>query len=279
MDLEEAIESLKRQSYPYCEIILVIDGNSELFALAQEHIQGLRIILNKENLGLSESRNRALSLAKGDIIAFFDDDAVADPNWIMELKAMYDDGAIAAGGKILPLWLNGEPEFLPEEFYWILGATHRGFPSDVQEVRNTFGSNISFSAPVIRSLGGFKTEIGVKGEGLLQGEETEMCMRMKNTYGKGVVYNPNAIVYHKVYPERLHLQYLMKRVFWQGYSKKMMEDMGYEITEEKKFLHSLSQGAFDRIKKPSIRSAKQLFMIGLLSFAGLSGYLYKKSGL
>ncbi|MGA1791214.1 MAG: glycosyltransferase family 2 protein [bacterium] len=62
-DLKEAIESLKQQSYPYCEIILVIDGNSELFALVQEHIEEVRVILNEENLGLSESRNRALSMA------------------------------------------------------------------------------------------------------------------------------------------------------------------------------------------------------------------------
>ena len=48
------------------------------------------------------------------------------------------------------------------------------------EVRNTFGSNLSFKADVIRELGGFRSEMGVRGKGLLQGEETELCERIDN---------------------------------------------------------------------------------------------------
>ena len=61
---------------------------------------------------------------------------------------------------------------------------------------NTFGSNLSFKADVLKALGGFRSEMGVKGRGLLQGEETELCERMREKFGRGVVYNPDAVVYH-----------------------------------------------------------------------------------
>ncbi len=111
-DILEAIDSLKAQSYHGIEIITVIDGNPELYekirSLAED--PRIRVTLNEKNLGLSESRNKGLSMSKGDIIAFFDDDAIAEVNWVEELVKMYlDRDAIAAGGCILPLWLGGEP--------------------------------------------------------------------------------------------------------------------------------------------------------------------------
>ena len=124
----------------------------------------------------------------GDAIAFFDDDAVADEDWLKELVRVYEEhNAIAAGGKILPGWVTKKPKFLPEEYYWLIGVTHKGFPEDLTEVRNTFGSNLSFKAGVLRKLGGFRGERGVRGKGLLQGEETELCERMREKFGKSVI--------------------------------------------------------------------------------------------
>jgi len=201
-DFEEAIDSLKAQSYESLEIVVVVDGNRELYdKIVKSGIDAdkveVKVILNEENLGLSESRNKGIKEAKGDVIAFFDDDAVADENWMRELLKVYKKrDAIAAGGKLLPKWVSKKPKFLPEEYYWLIGATHKGFPEEVTEVRNTFGSNLSFKADVLRELEGFRSEMGVKGKGLLQGEETELCERMREKFGRGVVYNPEAVVYH-----------------------------------------------------------------------------------
>lgn len=51
---------------------------------------------------------------------------------------------------------NKKPNFLPEEYYWLIGATHKGFPEEVTEVRNTFGSNLSFKTDVLKALSGSK---------------------------------------------------------------------------------------------------------------------------
>lgn len=277
-DLLEAIDSLKAQSYSRIEIIMVIDGNPELYEMAKNMAEDSRIgiTLNDRNLGLSESRNRGISMAKGDIIAFFDDDAIAEVNWVEELVRMYRElDAIAAGGCILPLWLACEPRCLPEEFYWLIGATHKGFPEEVGEVRNTFGSNLSFKSDVLRALGGFRGEMGVKAKGQLQSEETEICDRMKDKFGKGVIYNNKAIVHHKVFPERLRWRFLLGRAFWQGYSKRVMKELGHSLAEEGRFLSSLQTGVIERVKSGSVTKYCQLaVLLALTSAVGL-GYAYR----
>ena len=280
-DFEEALNSLYAQSYNNLEIIVVVDGNSELYdRIVKSGIEDankvkgkVKVILNEKNLGLSKSRNKGIKEAKGDVIAFFDDDAVADKNWIKELIRMYEEKeAIAVGGKILPEWVTKKPKFLPEEYYWLIGATHKGFPEEVTEVRNTFGSNLSFKADVLKALGGFRSEMGVKGKGLLQGEETELCERMREKFGRGVVYNPDAIVYHKVFPERLRMRFLLRRAFWQGYSKRVMKEMGYSMSEESDFLRNLMFKSIpERLKKGELK--KLIFMLICTTVIGI-GYLH-----
>jgi glycosyltransferase involved in cell wall biosynthesis len=280
-DFVEAINSLKAQSYENLEIVVVVDGNRDLYdkilktGVETDKVE-VKVILNEKNLGLSESRNKGIKEAKGDVIAFFDDDAVADENWLRELLKVYKErDVIAAGGKLLPKWISKKPKFLPEEYYWLIGTTHKGFPEEVTEVRNTFGSNLSFKADVIKALGGFRGEMGVKGRGLLQGEETELCERMRKKFGKGVVYNPDAIVYHKVFPERLMIKFLLRRAFWQGYSKRVLKELGYSISEEERFVKSLFRSIVERVKAKSSVAYGQLIFLLIFTFTAGSGYVFK----
>ena len=279
-DLVEAINSLINQTYSDIEIILVIDEDINLYKEIKSEFD-IKVILNDRRLGLPASRNVGISNASGDIIAFFDDDAVADRKWISELVKMYEErNAIAAGGKILPLWVSKKPKYFPEEFYWLVGATHKGFPEEITEVRNTFTSNLSFRADVLAELGGFKSELKAKSGIPMQSEETEICERMRQKFGKGVLYNPNAIVYHKVFPEKLKLSYLLKRNFWQGYSKAIMEKSVGRINEEKSFLkYLLVNRSLYRLKKGltgSLEDLEKLAMMWLFTFCVGVGYVYGK---
>lgn len=279
-DLREAVESLLNQSYRNLEVILVIDEDEELYKTTKEEFDA-KIVFNKERIGLPASRNKGIEVAEGDIIAFFDDDAVADKNWLSELVKMYEErDAIAAGGKILPLWIGNKPKYFPEEFYWLVGATHKGFPEEITEVRNTFTSNLSFRADVLAELGGFKSELKAKSGIPMQSEETEICERMRMKFGRGVIYNPNAIVYHKVFPEKLKLGYLLKRNFWQGYSKAIMEKSVGRIEEEKSFLkYLLINRSLYRLKKGltgSLEDLGKLVAIWLFTLCVGVGYVYGK---
>ncbi len=143
------------------------------------------------------------------------------------------------------------------------------------EVRNTFGSNLSFKSDVLRALGGFRGEMGVKAKGQLQSEETEICDRMKDKFGKGVVYNNKAIVHHKVFPERLRWRFLLGRAFWQGYSKRVMMEMGHSLEEEGKFLKTVQNGVLERVKSGSLIKYCQLAVLLVLTSAVGLGYAYR----
>jgi len=281
----ESVESILDQTYDDIELIIVIDGNDELYGrVADEYgdLESVRIHLNEENVGLSASRNNALKYVTGDVVALIDDDAVADPHWIEELVDVYERrDAIAVGGRMVADWVAGKPEFLPAEFYWLIGVTYKGFAEPGEEVRNTFGSNISFKRSVLEKLGGFEPAVGRQGDNKLQAHETEFCARMQREYGQGVIYNPNAIVEHKVFDFRTDKQWLGKRAFWQGYSKRALEVLVPETTtdEESAFLRQLLfEFIPGRIKglllSPSIPKFKQFVTLLLLTGLVGAGYIY-----
>jgi hypothetical protein len=93
---------------------------------------------------------------------------------------------------------------------------------------------------------------------------------MRKKFGRGVVYNPDAIVYHKVFPERLRLRFLLRRAFWQGYSKRVMKELGYSIREEEEFVRDLVGSITERVKAKSLVAfrvkAKSLVAFGQLIF-------------
>ena len=181
---------------------------------------------------------------------------------------------------MIPEWV-GKPSFLPEEFYWLVGVTHRGFAEEPGEVRNTFGSNISFRAGVFEELSGFDVDIGGrKGEKNLQGGETELCARIQTKYGQGVWYDPEAVVAHKVFEYRTEFRWLVDRAFWQGYSKRAMESfVDDEGGEEGVFLGYLLMTATPSyirrmIYSRSFSELKRLAVLYILTiFVGL-GYVY-----
>jgi glycosyltransferase involved in cell wall biosynthesis len=289
-DFQEAVDSLLAQTYDDVEIVLVSDGNDTVCEhIREDYIEtdGVLVHCLDENLGLLGARNAGAEAATGDVVAFIDDDAIADENWVAELAEVYRTKDVpAAGGKMTPAWVAGKPGFLPEEFYWLIGVTHRGFgpngdPELAGEVRNTFGSNISFRRDVFLDLGGFDTAIGGrKGDANLQGGETELCARLREEYGHGVYYNPQAEVAHKVFEYRTELSWLLDRAFWQGYSKRGMETLVPESSgEESDFLgRLLAEFLPGRIggvvQSPSKSAAAQLGALVVLTAVVGMGYLY-----
>ena len=241
----DAVNSVLAGTYDDVEVVVVVDGDESLFERVRDRYgrhDDVVVHCNDENLGLSASRNVGVELASGDVVAVLDDDAVAHPEWVERLVSLYErHDAVAAGGRMTGRWVAGKPTFLPAEFYWLVGVTHRGFPLEECEVRNTFGSNISFRKEVFEELGGFETDLGRAGEKNLQGEETEFAARMRTRYGEGVWYDPEAVVEHKVFDYRTKPKWLLERAFWQGYSKRVMADIlpDEDGGEESAFLRQL----------------------------------------
>ncbi|ELZ13899.1 group 1 glycosyl transferase [Halovivax asiaticus JCM 14624] len=281
----EAVDSVFDQTYDDVELVIVVDNAPAVYDRIIEESGDLNdavVHCTDENRGLTRSRNLGAELATGDVVAFIDDDAVADRRWVERLVAAYEDhDAIAVGGRMAPRWEAGEPTALPPEFYWLVGETHDGFADGPDEVRNTFGSTISFRRDVFLELGGFDPAIGGrKGDSNLQGEEAELCVRMRRRYGRGIWYDPDAVVEHKVFEYRTDPRWLLGRAFWQGYSKRAMAVLVVDSTdEESEFLRSLVVESIpDRIRGmvggPVRQNALQLLSLFVLTVAVGLGYLY-----
>lgn len=284
-DFREAADSVLAQSYEEVQLVVVVDGNDDVYDMVNEEYGDRSDVVghcNDRNVGLLESRNTGAELADGDVVAFIDDDAVADGHWIEKLVESYEaHDAVAVGGKMTAEWVAGRPSFLPEEFFWLVGVTHRGFAEGPGPVRNTFGSNISFDREVFLDLGGFDTEVGGrKGDKNLQGGETELCARLRNEYGTSVWYNPDATVGHKVFEYRTDPVWLLDRAFWQGYSKRGMQQfVSGSGDEEGEFLGDLMgeyvpNRLYRLFRDPSSPKVQQLAMLMLLTGAVGCGYVY-----
>lgn len=53
------------------------------------------------------------------------------------------------------MWIDGKSDFFPEKFLWLVGYTEREFADHMEEVRNTYGPNLSFRREVFEELDGF----------------------------------------------------------------------------------------------------------------------------
>jgi glycosyltransferase involved in cell wall biosynthesis len=220
-DLMAAVESVHRQTVPPHEIIVVVDHNPELLTLARARLAGVVVVENREQPGLSGSRNGGVAAAQGAIIAFLDDDAVAAPEWLARLTAAYNTPhIIGVGGAIEPLWDSAPPRWFPAEFNWVVGCSYLGMPTRATPVRNLIGCNMSFRREVFARVGGFRSGFGRVGARPVGCEETEFCIRVCHAYPHGVLlYEPRAAVRHRVRRDRAHWRYFRQRCFSEGLSK------------------------------------------------------------
>jgi glycosyltransferase involved in cell wall biosynthesis len=219
--LQGSIDSVVGQTIGPVDLVVVSDHNVELHARLGSAYPGLRVIENSNARGLSGARNTGLAAATGEIVAFLDDDAAANPDWLEALIGGYDNAAVqGVGGSIEPVWAAGRPRWFPTEFDWVVGCTYRGLPRGVAMVRNPIGANMSFRKRLFDAVGGFRDGLGRIGETPVGGEETELCIRaVRRDPDARFLYQPNAVVHHHVPAGRGTWRYFVRRCFAEGRSK------------------------------------------------------------
>jgi GT2 family glycosyltransferase len=236
-DIVAAVDSVDAQDVGAAETLVIVDHNPVLLSRAQQAFgpRGVRVLPNVHKQGLSGARNTAIAEAAGDVVVFLDDDAAARPGWLAALLAPYSDPTVAAvGGVAHPRWPALRPAVLPGaepgngdatgELDWIVGCTYTGQPTEQAEVRNLMGCNMSFRREVFERVGGFAEDIGRIGKNPLGCEETELCIRARQAYERAgekirIVFEPAAIVDHRVSSDRVEWAYLRRRSWAEGLSK------------------------------------------------------------
>ena len=221
--LEPAIRSLLRQTLPQkdYEIIVVDNASSDNTRLIVEEIMrestNLRY-LYEPKLGNSIGRNRGILESSGDIVAFMDDDATADPGWLQSLCDAFrqvEPRPACVGGRLLPEWEAPPPPWLPECLVAHFGVLDYGGTSRVLDIPREYLilCNMAIDRQyVLEEIGGFDPYLGRKGADLGGNEEIALLQEIQNRGGT-VYYEANAVVHHVIQAERLTRRWLFRRFF------------------------------------------------------------------
>jgi glycosyltransferase involved in cell wall biosynthesis len=231
-DLVACVDSLGRQTRAPLEVIVVVDHNQALLERASQAFPETRPIANDRPRGLAGARNAGIAVASGDVVAFIDDDARAERDWLEKLEACFDDGAVVgAGGALQPLWQGPEARWIPREFYWVFGCSYTGLPERAAPVRNPIGANMAVRAEALVEAGGFREggeddaprELRARGVVRAAGnvpDDTDLAIRISRRRPDAVwIYQPEAVVHHTVTPERATFGYFVRRSFEEGVGK------------------------------------------------------------
>jgi len=207
--------------------VLVVDNAStdRTKAIVEARLDDPRLkYVHESQLGLSHARNRGVAESQGEIVAYLDDDAVAEPHWLRTLVGAYraDEKLAIAGGRVTLLWpeQTQPPSWLSEAMLSCLGYYDLG--QEAVHIENPSltprGLNYSLRRSFLDSVGGFDPQLGRMGKKLLSNEElymTEAALKQ----GLRVAYLPDALVAHNVAPERLNRNWFLRRSWWQGVSE------------------------------------------------------------
>ena len=227
--LPDAIDSLLKQD---CEPgfldIIVIDNSPDqvaagTFSKRYGSEPRIRYILEPVP-GLSNARNLAASLARADLIAFIDDDAIAAPDWAARIVQAFETAgkrAAVVGGRVLPRWVSLRPTWLNDDLLKYLtivdwGGRCRELPAH----QWLAGCNVAFDKKALAAVGGFSPALGRVGSGLslLSNDETDVMHKIRAT-GRVLLYCPDALVEHVIDPARLTHNWFRRRAAWQAVSE------------------------------------------------------------
>jgi glycosyltransferase involved in cell wall biosynthesis len=230
--LVQAVASALDQHPQPCEVIVVVDNNPELHEWVSNRLPDVVPIDHRGPNGASATRNAGARAARGSILAFLDDDAVARPEWLQNLVApLAHPEVVGVGGYVEPLWLGRVPRWMPDEFLWVVGASYRGMPRTAGPIRNVWSENMAVARTDFMAIGGFREGFGKTGLEPRGGEDTDFCIRLSTATDGGLWwYEPSAKIGHSVPPGRSTLRFFVVRCYNEGQTK---ADMARFLGSEK----------------------------------------------
>jgi O-antigen biosynthesis protein len=182
--IRQSLEALRKLEYPKFEIIVVDDGSKDATASIASEFD-VRLI-RQANAGLSAARNLGWRTAKGEIIAYLDDDASPDPHWLLYLASAFmasDDAGV------------GGPNISFQEDTFIAHCVDHspGNPTHVlltdRIAEHLPGCNMAYRKSCLEAIDGFDSTFRIAGD------DVDLCWRLQQR-GWTLGFHPGAMVWH-----------------------------------------------------------------------------------
>jgi glycosyltransferase involved in cell wall biosynthesis len=223
-----ALASLCRQTTTFSEWeVLLVENDNEaspaMAAVVQRYMQQLPLRhIVETSVGLSYARNTAAREARGEYVAYLDDDAEADPAWLAALvQECRESQPDFCGGPSYPLYRTPKPDWYLDRYGtgYVYGEQPRWLGRDEW----LGGMNFIVKRALCAQLGGFRTDLGMIGNTTAYGEDTEFLMRAWTANPQlKVRYLPQASIRHEVRPEKMTLRWKVKAAWAGGCSSTIM---------------------------------------------------------
>jgi glucosyl-dolichyl phosphate glucuronosyltransferase len=228
--LKSVVLSTLPKSVPW--EILVVDNNSrdqtrDVVEDFCRRYPGYFRYLFEPRQGKSYALNAGIREARGDVLAFMDDDVTVEPTWLENLTEPLLHGEwVGSGGRILPERRFSPPRWLPMEGSYSMRGMLALFDlgDEARELdRAPFGTSMAFRKTMFEKHGCFRTDMGPCPGSEIRNEDTEFGRRLMAA-GEHLRYEPSAIVYHEVPENRLTRQYFL--AFWFDHGRAQVREVG-----------------------------------------------------
>ncbi len=286
--LASTLEALSRQDWPAdaFEVLVVDNGSVDdtqhvVAAAARTAPMPIRY-LSEPRPGKSNALNTAVTYARGDQIVFTDDDVLPSHGWLAAYaRAFAQTGADFAAGRILPLWEAPAPRWLTPELYGVLaiadgGTERRVLSNGAADVVMPIGANMAVRRHVLDRVGGWNPELGKLQGTLRTGEDHEFALKMSAAGFVGV-YEPEAIVQHRVAADRLRRAYFRQ---WFGDNGAIVAALEREYPTTQNYLLGVPRYLWRQLADELIATGRALVTgnvdratLGRMRLAWFAGYL------
>ncbi len=231
--LRHCLESLRQQSIGLDAFeIVVVDSNSSAVAAAEmqrlvAELPNARLVRVEES-GLSLARNAGALAARGDYVAYIDDDALAEPDWVEQIMRVVEEQPVrpaVLSGRALPVWEAPLPAWWPESLRGILTITEwegsgEYRTSEVPAGLGPYGANMIVERAALLAASGFAEDLGRRGGLLLSDEDVHLAWKLQDS-GRSARHDSRITVHHCIQAVRLTPEWMLQRLYWQGASSVM----------------------------------------------------------
>jgi glycosyltransferase involved in cell wall biosynthesis len=217
--LENAIQSVCLQASPKDSYeILVVDNNStdqtrSVVEKFSHEFPNVRYICEPIQ-GLSQARNCGWQNAKGDYVVYLDDDGWASEHWLpTAFDIIKNVGPAVFGGPYFASYNSPKPDWFRDSYESFTSGSH----ALILETGYLSGGNIAFKRSILKCLGGFDSNLGMRGKARGYTEETSLIRRLRTIKPSALIYyDPRFYIQHLVAPKKMKMLNLVQIKFIRG---------------------------------------------------------------